>query len=275
MKKTFITVAVAISLLTTSIGVYAASNTNSNPSTKPQVESKTTELSEIAKDPTNSQGRIEYSKVATLRDDGSEGLVFESWTNPKTFDSRMDNIMKRDGKVEAYNSTYTKDSGRTIVMLQRDENGKAISGEFEAVNQKGADYNNSLFNKYNSFTALRATYASSEWTADGTVKSEDGKTLNKVYRTYKSIPTKNAGKLSKAELLAQPKVTIKEVAYIDAATGLPTKIEKYEEANGTMDLINTNVYEFKYVTSPENLFDTNGVNLKQLPDFNYDENAEG
>lgn len=66
----------------------------------------------------------------------------------------------------------------------------------------------------------------------------------------------------------------KEVAYIDATTGLPTKIEKYEEANGTMDLINTNVYEFKYVTSPENLFDTNGVNLKQLPDFNYDENAK-
>lgn len=275
MKKTFITAAIAVSLLTTSIGVYAAPNTTSKPNTKPQIESKATELSEIAKDPTNSQGRIEHTKVATLRADGSEGVIFESWTDPKTFDSRMDNIIKRDGKVEAYNSTYTKDSGRTIVMLQRDENGKVTNGEFEAVNQKGAEYNNSLFNKYNSFTALRAKYASSEWTADGTIKSEDGKTLNKVYKTYKSIPTKNAGKLSKAELLAQPKVTIKEVAYIDATTGLPIRVEKYEEANGTMSLINTDVYEFKYVISPENLFDTNGVNLKQLPDFNYDENAKG
>lgn len=58
---------------------------------------------------------------------------------------------------------------------------------------------------------------------------------------------------------------MKEVAYLDAATGFPSKLETYEKVNARMGLVAAQVYEFKYITAPGNIFDTTAVNLKQLP----------
>ncbi|CUU49688.1 hypothetical protein [Clostridium beijerinckii] len=276
MKKTLITFTLAAALLSTSAGVYAVSNVN-NPSTDKQytiqVENTTSENFDIAKDPTNINKRIEYTKETSLREDGSEGLIFESWNNPKTFDTRIDNIIKNNGNVESYDSTYNKDMGRNIVMLKRDKNGNVVSGETEAVNKAGADYNTSLFSK-NTFVAVKEKYASSEWTTDGTVVDKDGKTLKKISKTYAVSMTKPTGKdLTKG---AQNQGQMKEIAYLDEATGLPEKVELYEtDNNHKMNLVNTKVYEFKYIDTAGSIYDISGVNLKQLPQFNYNENTVG
>lgn len=269
MKKVLITAAVAATILTTSIGVYAASNATLGTKISNATVSSKNQL-DIAKDISNNHKYIEYTKTTSIRADGSQGMIFEQWDDPKTFDSRIDNILKIDGKVD-YTSSYSKDSGKTMVILHRDETGKAVSGKIEAVNQKGADYNNSLLSK-RSFAAIKAQYKSDEWTVDGTDKTSDGKTLEKVSKTYKNIEKKGNVKLSTNNAST---TTMKEVAYLDLSTGLPTKTELYQEVNGKMNLIDTKVYEFKYIDTAGNIFDTNGVNLKQLPQFNYDENAKG
>ncbi len=276
MKKTLITFTLAAALLSTSAGVYALSNTNntqqSNNQYAIQVENATSESSDIAKDLTNSNKLIEYTKETSLREDGSEGMIFETWNDPKTFDTRIDNIIKNNGKVDSYDSTYTMDMGKNIIMLKRDENGNVISGETEAVNQAGADYNTSLFSK-NTFDAVRENYASSEWTINGTVQDKGGKTLKGISKTYAISNLKTAGKNLTKD--SQSQGQMKEIAYLDEATGLPTKVELYEVIDNTLNLVDTKVYEYKYIDTAGDIYDTSGITLKQLPQFNYDENAVG
>jgi hypothetical protein len=274
MKKTLITFTLAATLLSTSVGAYALSNTNNTQSTNnqysTQVENTTSESSDIAKDPTNANKLIEYTKETTLKADGSEGMIFETWNDPKTLDTRTDNIIRNNGKIDSYNSTYNKDMGKNIVMLKRDENGNVISGKTEAVNQAGADYNTSLFSK-NTFATVRKNYASSAWTADGTTQDKDGKTLKEVSKTYTVSNAKAADK----NLTRDTQSQMKEVAYLDEATGLPTKVEIYEINNNKLNLIETKMYEYKYIDTAGSIYDTSGINLKQLPQFNYDTNAVG
>lgn len=275
MKKTIITFTLAAALLSTSAGVYAVSNANNTLTDNQytiQVDNTTSESSDIAKDPTNINKRIEYTKETSIREDGSEGMIFETWNDPKTFNTRLDNIRKINGKVDFYTSNYTKDLGKNIVMINRDENGNAISGETEAVNQAGADYNTSLFSK-NTFAAVKEKYSSSEWTTDGTAVDKDSTTLKKISKTYTVSKTKPTGtNLTKG---AQNQIQMKEIAYLDEATGLPTKVELYEVNNDQLNLIDTRVYEFKYIDAAGNIYDTSGITLKQLPQFNYDTNSVG
>ncbi|MBL4931685.1 hypothetical protein [Clostridium paridis] len=74
---------------------------------------------------------------------------------------------------------------------------------------------------------------------------------------------------------AYSKVQMKQVAYLDENTGLPTKIEAYILKNDKFELQDTTLYEFKYIESVGNLFDTSGVKLNQLPEYKYDANAVG
>lgn len=271
MKKILITTAVAAALLTTSMGVYAASNSVKNTNAAPKSVSTTATVSDLAKDISNSQGRIEYTKTATLRADGSEGVIFESWVDPKTHDSRTDNIIKNSPSgANCYTSSYSIDGGRRIVTIQRDASDKALSGNYEDVNQAGADYNNSLYSKYNSFEAIKAQYASSDWKSEGTVKTQDGKTVEKLSKGLTL-----ANKVSSKAGNSITKVNGQEIAYIDKTTELPVKTELYKEVNGSMTLEDTQTYEFKYIDNAGNLFDTSGVNLKELPPFNYDGNSVG
>jgi hypothetical protein len=137
MKKVLITTIMAATLLTTSIGVFAAANTITNKDANPKITTKTAMLSDITKDPSNTTGKIEYSRSVYIRADGSEGMTFETWTDPKTFSSRADNIIKIDGKVEDNNSTYSKDKGRSIIMLHKDENIlKKVSKIYQVSNRK-------------------------------------------------------------------------------------------------------------------------------------------
>lgn len=275
MKKLLITATLAVALLGTSVVSYANSNTNTAKSSDSQVLATVKDSSsDIANDPTNSKGQIEYTKIATLREDGSEGVVFETWTDPKTFNSRADNIIKGNPEFESNISTYTKDGGRKIITIRRDADGNPTEGELIPVNQAGADYNNSLFTRYNSFQALRAQYASSEWTPEETETTEDGKTLKKVSKTYTVNLNKKADGLLYKDLSGE-KMTIKEIAYLDVATGLPTKIERYEEVDGKLNLADTTVYEYKYIETAGDLFNTDGINLKELAPFNYDGNGVG
>ncbi|MDD7793589.1 hypothetical protein [Clostridium sp. 'White wine YQ'] len=270
MKKVIITATLAATLLGTSVSAYAFSNKNVNPQEKPSIETKVSAYSDITKDPDNKAGKIEYTKTASLRDDGSEGLIFESWMDPNTLNSRMDNISKNDGKVNFYTSSYTKDKGRSIITLQRDSNGNATSGDYIPVDEKGAEYNNSLYSKNNSFTAIRAQYASSEWTSEGNI-TQDGITLKEVSKSFMGLEKKPA--LDKSQ--AYSKVQMKQVAYLDENTGLPTRIETYILKNDKFELQDTTLYEFKYIESAGNLFDTSGVKLNQLPEYKYDANAVG
>lgn len=273
MKKTLITFTLAASLLSISTGVHAVSNANSTSTNNHysiQLDNTTSESSDIAKDLTNINKHIEYTKETSIREDGSEGMIFETWNDPKTFNTRVDNIRKINGKVDFYTSNYNKDMGKNIVTLNRDENGNAISGETESVNQAGADYNTSLFSK-NTFIAVKEKYASSEWTTDGITKDKDGKILKKVSKTYTVAKIKPTGK----DLTKDAQGQMKEIAYLDETTGLPIKVELYEVSNNKLNLIDTKVYKFKYINTAGNIYDTSGITLKQLPQFNYNENALG
>ncbi len=273
MKKTLITFALAAALLSTSVGVYALPNTNNNSvynDYNTQIGSTASETSDLVSDPTNINKRVEYTKETFLKENGSESLILESWNDPKTFNTRLDNIGKIDGKVNFYTSTYSKDMGKNIVMLKRDENGNVISGATEAVNQAGADYNTSLFSK-NTFVAVREKYASLEWTSEGNTVDENGTTIKKVSRAF----TNSNRKATDNNLNAVLQTQMKEIAYLDEATGLPIKVELYEADNNKMNLIETKVYEFKYIDTVGNIYDTSGINLTQLPQFNYDKNAVG
>ncbi len=263
MKKILITTAIAATLLTTSMGVYAASNTNKNADAKPQIVYKAN-VPAISSDLSNSKGFIECTKITradTISKDTTS--VSMSSNNPINFDSRTHHINKANEELGNYVSEYTKDSGKSLVLLERDANGKPIGSEIQTVNEKAAKYNNSLFSKETSFSAMKANYASNKFTADGTIKTQDGKTLKKVSRTLKGF------------IKGSAETNLKETAYIDEVTGLPTKIELYQEIDGKMNLVNTQVYEFKYVPADaaEDIFDTNGV--KQLPQFNYERNGVG
>ena len=112
------------------------------------------------------------------------------------------------------------------------------------LNQAGADYNTSLFSK-NTFEAVREKYASSEWTTDGTTEDNAGNPSKKVLMTFTSSDRNTTDKNINKTFQTQ----MKEIAYLNEATGLPTKVELYDVNNNELNPIDTKVYEFKYVAT--------------------------
>lgn len=210
----------------------------------------------------DSQGTIEYRKTThtiTENDKFSDGNSFieETWLDPKTFENREDcKIISGENSFTDFHSTYLKDNGSEIITIQRDQNGNAVSGTSTKMPKMIADKNFTQVTKYNSFANSKGVAALPIWKDEGIEKTSDGKELKKLSQTYMSSNPDNV----------QVKTNI--ICYIDMATGFPVKEELYQSVNGTMKLIWYDTDEYKYVNDDGKLFDTSGVELKELSIYN-------
>lgn len=250
--------------------VFAANGMDAVPKNVVMAENgaqNTPQESKLAQAVIDSQGTIEYRKTThtiTENDKFSDekSFIAETWLDPKTLENREDcKIISGENDFTDFQSTYVKNNGSEAITIQRDQNGNAVSGTVTKLSQKAAD-KNFLVIKYNSFAASKAIASLPEWKNEGIEKASDGKELKKLSQTYMNSNPDNV----------QVKTDL--VCYIDTATGFPVREELYQDVDGTMQLIWYDTYEYKYVNNDDKLFDTNGVELKELSIYKQDVDSQ-
>lgn len=200
----------------------------------------------------NNSGTIEYVKTTHTNmqnDDGDKNYVIESWYNLKTNESRNDEKDISGNSFTNYKSMYIKDNNEDFINIQRDQNGKALSGTIEYASKQP---NKIKVASHMSFAELKDFYSTSDWKDEGTEKAADGSELKKVSQSYKSANAQNE------------QVNTKNLIYLDEVTGLPVKEEVYQDSNGSMNMLWSENYEYNYVNDDGNIFDTSGVNLQEV-----------
>ena len=200
----------------------------------------------------NNSGTIEYVKVTHTniqKDDGDTSFELEKWYNLKTNESRTDDKDISGNSFTNYKSMYIKDNNEDFINIQRDQSGKALSGTIEYASKQP---NKIKVASHMSFAELRGFYSTSDWKDEGTEKAADGTELKKVSQSYMSANAQNE------------QVNTKLLVYLDEVTGLPVKEEVYQDSNGSMNMLWSENYEYKYVNDDGSIFDTSGVNLQEV-----------
>lgn len=252
MRKILITTAILASLVITSTAAFAAANTAGNAAQSANKPNVSTAVKG------NNEGTVEYLKQTMLNSDGSTSLVSETWVNTITQERREDFRCKDVDGTDTFTSHYLKENGTKWIDISRDAQGNAVSGTYVTVTEEGVKAYNDFSARY-SFSAVKARYTGPEWKDEGTVQSADGKTIKKLSQR---ITRKVGPKLNSAN----PDKVINSIqyVYIDVDTGLPVKSEFYTEQDSTMKLQSSQIFEYKYVSDDENLFETGEVDLKEL-----------
>jgi hypothetical protein len=207
---------------------------------------------DFAKKIASNSGTIEYVKITHTnmqKDNGDISFELEKWYNLKTNESRNDAKDISGNSFTNYKSIYMKNNNEDFIVMQRDQKGNAISGTIEYASKQpfGIKYA-----KHMSFAELKNFYLSADWKAEGTEKASDGTELKKVSQSYMSANFKDQ------------QVNTKNLIYLDEVTGLPVKEEVYQEDNGSMKMIWSETFEYKYVNDDGKLFDTTGVKLQEV-----------
>lgn len=200
----------------------------------------------------NNSGTIEYVKITHTniqKDDGDTSFELEKWYNLKTNESRDDAKDISGNGFTNYKSIYMKNNNEDLIEIQRDQNGNAINGTIENVSEQPFAIK---LAKHMSFAELKDFYSTSDWKDEGTEKAADGSELKKVSQSYKSANAQNE------------QVNTKNLIYLDEVTGLPVKEEVYQDSNGSMNMLWSENYEYKYVNDDSNIFDTSGVKLQEV-----------
>lgn len=195
------------------------------------------------------QGTIQYSKGVYARADGSQKVTYERWYNPETKENRSDiHEYSSDGQLIKFQSTYLTNDGNDMVIIQRDNNGEPLSGTI----MKKADQP-TVFEKLemnlDNFASDKEYLNSDAWTSIGIETTSEGKTLNKILKSYQSYINDTT------------QADMQLIEFIDPDTGLSAKSELYENSTGENKLFSSETDDYGYVTDDGNLFKTDIVTL--------------
>jgi len=189
-------------------------------------------------------GSIEYTRTTFVFTNTGETIVTETWLSPETLEGKTNEIVtSADNKVEKNYTAYTKDGAKHYINIQRDQNGKAVSGIEFYYSDERAKENSEDLKRYDIFEGRKAMYKDMTfWKDKGTVAS-GGKSLRML-------------------LCGDEKNGNTTIVYVDESTGFPAKEESF--VNGKPH--STMTYEFRYVESDDKLFDadTEGVEVEML-----------
>jgi|GEM_PF-2647971 hypothetical protein len=229
-----------------SVAAYAANGNDAVPKdTLISVPEATTQQDTAA----DKQGEVQYSKDTYSRADGSQNFTMERWYNPKTKDMRSDlKEYTADHKLIRYQSTYYVIGGSDLTTIQRDQDGKPVSGTILTRTDQSV-----IFQKYDTmsfdFNSTKEWFRGGNWSSVGTETTADGKTLNKVMESYQSYIDDNT------------QANMQLIEFLDKSTGFPVKEELYEDSTGQYKLFSSDIMEYKYVSDDGSLFKTDGVTL--------------
>jgi hypothetical protein len=257
MKKILVTTAIIAALTITS----AAAATNGDIE-----KSQTLPLTQkVSVQQDNSSGRIEYSKQTNIRPDGKIGSVTESWVDTVTHARRDDSkFFEKDG-TSSFSSYYFLDHYKKMVNIRKDIQEKPAQGTITTFSDRVAAYNDSLYD-LNTISAVKDQYTKPEWKSEGTINTNDGKTLKKLSQSFDLKENPKTKMLYNTD---KP-VSLVNFAYIDEEAGLPVKTESYTVIDGKSTLESTTVFEYKKIEADESLFSTDGFKLQQLPEVDFD-----
>lgn len=201
----------------------------------------------------NSQSNIEYAKKTLYNADGNIASVIETWSNPATHDERSDfsELDNGSGSLTRFGGgAYVLNNGTQYIKYDKDSQGKLSGTSMEMSSSNSASIIVTGYQEY--INEYKEGTRRAGWNNEGSVKTADGRELNKITRSDKSAMPGEEGK------------TYIENVYLDKNSGLPVKGDISVEQNGTITLLYTYIYEFKNVSDDGSLFDTKGINLKKL-----------
>ncbi len=195
------------------------------------------------------QGTIQYSKGVYTRADGSQNVTYERWYNPETKENRSDcHEYSSDGQLIKFQSTYLTNGGNDLVIIQRDNNGEPLSGTIMKKSDQPAIFEKLEMNLDN-FASDKEYLNSDAWTSIGTETTSEGKTLNKILKSYQSYINDTT------------QADMQLIEFIDPDTGLSAKSELYENSTGENKLFSSETDDYGYVTDDGDLFKTDIVTL--------------
>lgn len=265
MKKILISAIVVAALATTLIYVFAAVDKTAADtqaantavvSTAFATADKTvanTQTANIAVVSTAVQADIYFAKKTLFNPDGSIALVEETWADPETNDMRLDQIepIKGTNTLQRTGGAYVLENGSKYIKITTDAQGNLMGDFFDG---SPLQFSNMLVcEKQEYINEYKEGTRRAGWNDEGTVKAADGTELKKLSRTDNS--TMPSDKVQS--------MTIENV-YLDKDSGLPVKGDISVEKNGVTSLLYTYVYVFDNVSNDGNLFNTNGINLKDF-----------
>jgi hypothetical protein len=199
------------------------------------------------------QADIIFAKKTSYNPDGSIALVEETWVDPKTHDKRLDFIepIKGTHTLQRTGGAYVLENGAKYVKVTTDAQGHLTGIIFNGSPSQFSDMlvseKQEYINEYKEGTRRAG------WNDEGIVKAADGTELKKLSRSDNStMPSDNV-----------QSTTIENV-YLDKDSGLPVKGDISVKKNGVTSLLYTYVYVFDNVSNDGNLFNTNGINLRDM-----------
>ncbi len=269
MKKVIFTSILLVSLVISSFMVSASSNDRAAEEAVLPIAAATIE------NETEAAG-ILYTKTTDIFPDGRISATYEQWIDLITLEKRNDrSYMSSAGEV-SNTSFYSLDGAKTFIHIIKDEAGNPISGTITPYSDRVASYNHSLVRQHSDLSAIKEEYNSSEeWSKEGILYDNDGKAYVIQTKNYQTVESKPILESSKKQLIKSDvvrNINIKESVYIDISTGLPVKKEIYSDIAGEPVLIQTHLYEFRYLNSDESIFDTTSYELDALPLVDFDPN---
>ncbi len=244
MKKIIITFTIVVWLAISSVTAYANASMTDNTSNLQSAGAVSTTVKN------NGPLNIEYAKKTQYDADGSISLVIETWSNPATHDERLDysELDKSTHSLTRTGGAYIVDNGTQYIKYEVDSQGVLSGTSMKLSSSKSASI---LVTEYQEYVnEFKEGTRRAGWNDAGTVKTVDGRLLNKITRSDKSAMPGEAGK------------TYIENAYLDKNSGLPMKGDISAEQNGAVTLLYTYIYEFKNVSADGSVFDIKGINLK-------------